>query len=312
MSLHKIKDFDPDYREHFDNTDLIGFDLYSGNDKVGSVENILVDDRGSFRYFVINTGIWILGKKTLLPIGRARIDAKSHRVYADGLSRAQVESLPEYDENSDVNYDQEERIRGAYRTTATTAGVATVLPGTATGTAPTTSPGMAAPSSPAPTPRPATNRDNYDYKQDSALYDLNDRDHQNLKLYEERLIASKTRRKTGEVAIGKRVETETAKVNVSLDKERVVIDRKPGNAKAVTPGEANFQSGEVARMEVYEEIPDIRKEAFVREEVSIRKEVDHETVQAQEQLRREELNVDKEGQTIVDKDVKSPSNQQRK
>ena len=300
MSLHKIKDFDPDYREHFDNTDLIGFDLYSGNDKVGSVENILVDDRGGFRYFVINTGVWILGKKTLLPIGRARIDAKSHRVYADGLSRAQVESLPEYDENSDVNYDQEERIRGAYRTTATTAGVATVLPG------------MAAPTSTAPTPRPATNRDNYDYKQDAALYDLNDRDHQNLKLYEERLIANKTRQKTGEVAIGKRVETETATANVSLDKERVVIDRKPGNAKAVSPGEASFQSGEVARMEVYEETPDIRKEAFVREEVSIRKEVDHETVQAQEQLRREELNVDKDGQTIIDNSEKSPSNQQRK
>ena len=300
MSLHKIKDFDPDYREHFDNTDLIGFDLYSGNDKVGSVDNILVDDRGSFRYLIINTGVWILGKRTLLPIGRARIDANDRRVYADGLTRPQIESLPEYDENSDVDYDQEERIRGAYRTTNTTAGVPTVLPG------------MAAQSSTTPTPRPATNRDNYDYKQDAALYDLNDRDHQNLKLYEERLIANKTRQKTGEVAIGKRVETETAKVDVSLDKERVVIERKPGDAKAVTPGEANFQSGEVARMEVYEEIPDIRKEAFVREEVSIRKEVEHETVQAQEELRREELNVDKDGRTVVDNDVKSQSNQQRK
>ena len=87
----------------------------------------------------------------------------------------------------------------------------------------------------------------------------------------------------------------------------MVIERTPGDAKAVTPGEANFQSGEVARMEMYEETPDIRKEAFVREEVNIHKEVDHETVQAEEQLRREELDIDKEGRTMMDKGVDSPS-----
>jgi PRC-barrel domain len=103
MSLHKIKDFDPDYRQHFDDVDMIGYDLYSGDEKIGTVENILVDDRGSFRYFVINTGVWILGKRTLLPIGRSRIEAGDRRVYADGLSREQIESLPEYDENSNVD-----------------------------------------------------------------------------------------------------------------------------------------------------------------------------------------------------------------
>jgi PRC-barrel domain len=105
MALHKIKDFDPDYRQHFDDVDMIGYDLYSGDEKVGTVENILVDDRGSFRYFVINTGVWILGKRTLLPIGRSRIEASDRRIYADGLSREQIESLPEYDENSSVDWD---------------------------------------------------------------------------------------------------------------------------------------------------------------------------------------------------------------
>jgi stress response protein YsnF len=40
----------------------------------------------------------------------------------------------------------------------------------------------------------------------------------------------------------------------------------------------------VARIEVYEETPEIRKEAFVREEVKISKVVDHETVEAQKQF----------------------------
>jgi uncharacterized protein (TIGR02271 family) len=325
MALHKIKDFDPDYRQHFDDTDMIGYDLYSGDEKVGTVENILVDDRGSFRYFVINTGVWILGKRTLLPIGRSRIEASDRRVYADGLSRAQIESLPEYDEHSTVDYDQEERTRDVYRPMSSVRdmGIAPTMGTTRstettqnmTGTRDTAAPNMtgtrdmAAPNltgtrdmaAPLPNPlRPAADRDSYDYSHDASLYDLNDRDHQNLKLYEERLIANKTRQKTGEVTVGKHVETETAKVSVPIDKERVTIERTPGSSTAVDPSETMFQSGEVARMEVYEETPDIHKEAFVREEVTIRKDVDHETVEAQEQLRREELDINKEGRTIVD------------
>jgi uncharacterized protein (TIGR02271 family) len=278
MALHKIKDFDSDYRDHFDNTDIIGFELYSGNEKVGSVDDILVDDRGSFRYFVINTGVWILGKKTLLPIGLARIDTTHRRVYADTLSKSQVEGLPEFDSLDSVNYEQEERTRGVYR--AATVDTENPLRDAA----------MA--SSSAPT-LPPYDADTYDYDRDAALYDLNDPARQNLKLYEERLIANKTRQKTGEVAIGKRVETETAQVSVPVEKERVVIERTPGDARAVSVGEADFQAGEVARMEVYEEVPEIRKETYVREEVNIRKEVDRETVNAEEQLRREELDIDK-------------------
>jgi uncharacterized protein (TIGR02271 family) len=326
MALHKIKDFDPDYRQHFDDTDIIGYDLYSGEDKVGTVENILVDDRGSFRYFVINTGVWILGKRTLLPIGRSRIEASDRRVYADGLSREQIESLPEYDENSSVDYDYEERTRGVYRPMTGTrdaampdmTGTRETMPPSMTGTRDMTAPNMTGTrdmttptgardlATPMPNPlRPAVDRDSYDYSNDASLYDLNDRDHQNLKLYEERLIANKTRQKTGEVTVGKHVETETAKVSVPIEKERVTIERTPGSGTAVDPSEAMFQSGEVARMEVYEETPDIRKEAYVREEVTIRKDVDHETVEAQEQLRREELDINKEGRTIVDNGTES-------
>jgi len=62
----------------------------------------------------------------------------------------------------------------------------------------------------------------------------------------------------------------------------------------LTPGEIDFQEGEVARIEVYEET-EIHKEAFVREEVRVRKVVEHETVEAQETIRREELDVNTEG-----------------
>jgi stress response protein YsnF len=52
-------------------------------------------------------------------------------------------------------------------------------------------------------------------------------------------------------------------------------------------------------MEVYEEVPEFHKEAFVCEEVRVSKVVDQETVTAEETLRREELNVDTEGRPVV-------------
>ncbi|MBC7969497.1 MAG: DUF2382 domain-containing protein [Verrucomicrobia bacterium] len=282
MPLQKIKDFDPDYRTHFENQDVIGYDLYSGAEKVGTVDDILVDDTGKIRYLIINTGAWIFGKQVLMPVGQAQIDYKGRRITAGGLTRAQVEALPQYDGNA-VDYDQEEQVRDVYRPAA----MGAVATGAAT----------------VDTPAPLDyDRDTYSYDRDPALYNIDESKHQNLRLYEERLIASKTRAKTGEVAIGKRVETETSKVSVPIDKERVVIERTaPTDAgTAVTPGAEAFRGGEVARMGVYEETPDIRKEAFVREEVSIRKEIDHDTVNAEETLRREELDVDTQGNPVVD------------
>ena len=92
MALLKLKEFDPDYRNHLDDQqDVKGMDLYAGTERVGAVEDVLVDESGKFRYFVINTGVWFLGKKVLLPIGRARIEYAEGRVYADSLTKDQVE-----------------------------------------------------------------------------------------------------------------------------------------------------------------------------------------------------------------------------
>lgn len=278
MPLHTIRDFDPNYRQHFDNQDISGFDLYSGNEKVGSVDNLLVDDEGHFRYLVINTGVWIFGKQVLLPIGQARIDQTARRVYVDRLTREQVENLPDYLGEMPVDYEHEEQVRGVYRPIAANQN-ATSTPATV-----------------------AADRDSYHYDRDPALYDMNDRDHQNLKLYEERLIANTQRQKTGEVIVGKRVETKQAQVEVPIEKERVIVERTtPADAgRPVDPGEATFAGGEVARLEVYAETPDVRKETFVREEVNIRKEVDRDTVNAEEQLRHEELDVKGDNPVVID------------
>ena len=120
-----------------------------------------------------------------------------------------------------------------------------------------------------------------------------------IKLYEERLVADTTRQKVGDVAIGKHVETEQAQVSVPIETERVVIERVTPTGTEVAP-EADFREGEVARIVTHEETPDIHKEAFVREEVNVRKEVEHNTVEAQATVRKEKLDINVDGAPVAD------------
>jgi uncharacterized protein (TIGR02271 family) len=265
MPLHKLEEVHPNYRETFGGDDVKNLDVYTSERVViGSVSDVLVDDDGRFRYLVIKTSSDYLNKRILLPIGLARINYSARLVDVDELSQQQMETLPEYYDNTTVDHEYEENVRSIFRPLTT---------------------------------KVVFERDRYSYQQEPALFSLNEQYHQTLRLHEERLIANKHRVKTGEVAVGKHIETETARVAVPIQKERVVIERVPptGSGTIVDPNELKFQEGEVARIEVYEEKPEIHKEAFVREEIRVKKVVDRDMVEAQDTVRREELDVDTSG-----------------
>ncbi|MBD2355255.1 DUF2382 domain-containing protein [Tolypothrix sp. FACHB-123] len=277
MALVKLEDFYPNYQEDsFELDDIKKFDVYANrNERVGSLSDILVDEQtGNFRYFVVDTGFWVFGKKVLLPVGLADIHYTEKHIYAKGLTKEQVENLPNFDDLEKVDYDYEERVRGVYRGSLTTSDI--------------TQPAM-------------YDRSTYNYEQEPSLYNIDNHDKQSLKLYEERLVANKKRRKAGEVKIGKHVQTETARVAVPVEKERVIIERvNPTDTTPSNPQNA-FHDGEVARIEIYEETPNISKEAVLREEVRVNKVVDTDTVEASETVRREELDIDSEGLPVVEK-----------
>ncbi len=317
----------------------LGVYTEGSDEKIGSVSDALVDEEGHFRYLIVDLGFWIFGKKVLLPVGRSRIDYSADRVYAVGMTRQQAEDLPEFNERLALDEDYEERVRGVYRNPNDTNRLAASTGNTASLDATTPldtampldasaaamggafNPATAADRTTANTPvtgmgdaynpataavsrttadTPVSNRGSYNYRNEPSLYELNDTDHQTLRLYEERLIANKRRQKTGEVTIGKHIETETARVAVPIEKERVVIERvTPADAgRTVTPDATAFREGEVTSVEIYEETADIRKEAFVREEVRVSKVVDHDTVETKETIRREELDVNAPGLPI--------------
>jgi len=285
MTLVSLKETYPDYRETFSDNNLSHLDDYSvyaqGEDKVGSIEDGLFDDAtGQFRYLIVDTGVWIFGKKVLLPIGKAQFDNDKKRVYVHSLTKEQVENLPEYNGDA-VDYDYEERVRGVYRENAVGQSAAVAQS--------------------APVEGRAYTQENYSYDYDADLYTAPETEDRNqpIRLYEERLVADKSRVKAGNVTVGKRVETETAQVSIPVEKERVVIERTAPTTTAAVATDHVFEDGEVARVDVYEEQASVRKEAFVREEVSVRKESTEEMVSEKTTIRREELDVDTDDRAEV-------------
>ncbi len=316
MVLHKLEEFYPNYREElFDGEDIKGLDVYARRtgEKIGSIATVLVDRQGRFRYFIINTGFWIFGKKFLLPVDYCQVSVQARRIYATGiLNKKQVEVLPEYNSRTRINRSYEERLTEAYHKSAIQYAYKSAVPVEASVPLETSASLDRAytPSRSGGILTSAMNyagrdRHTYNYQQGVSVDDLNGRAPTTTKLYEERLVANKRRRQTGEVVVSKQVQTEKARVSLPLKKERVVIERtNPTTSRNIASlSNFEFREGELARMKVYEETPDIHKEAFVREEVKIKKEVKRDTVQAEETVRREMLDIDSEGHQVVDRRI---------
>lgn len=267
MALIKLEKFYPNYRQQvLGGKDIKGIDVFAGKteEKIGTVCDDVVDLTGRFRYLVIDTSSWGIDKKVLLPVGSCRLDFRARRVYADALvSKKQVEKLPEYADGITVDYDCEEW-------------------------------GKLASPTPDENPEPVV-------LSPTVTDELDDSQPQTVTLYEERAIANKSRCQTSEVAIAKRIETETRRISIPIQKERIVIERSvPADANiVVSEGEAILGSGEVARIKIYQETVDIHKAIFVRELVTIKKEVEPDTVDAEVTLRREELEINTEGKAVV-------------
>lgn len=126
MPLSKLEEFDPNYIHNAEGCDVKAMALYTEGEKwVGPIDEVLVDNEGSFRYLVISTGFWGLGKKVMVPISLIHIDYDAGRVYIDGLSNEQVESLTEYKEEDTIDEDFEEQVKSIYNAIAKQSAVPT-------------------------------------------------------------------------------------------------------------------------------------------------------------------------------------------
>ncbi|MDE1548078.1 YsnF/AvaK domain-containing protein [Jeotgalibaca caeni] len=126
-------------------------------------------------------------------------------------------------------------------------------------------------------------------------------DDETLKLKEERLDVDTTEVQTGEVHIGKRVVEETETVEVPVRHEEITIERRPVMDGETTDGTiSDMDETEEIVIPITEEQVDVSKHTEVVEEVDIHRDEVTEQKRVSDTVRREELDVDADGDVHVE------------
>lgn len=125
-----------------------------------------------------------------------------------------------------------------------------------------------------------------------AVQDAFDR---TIQLHEEKLHVRKQPVKKGEVRVRKEVVTENKSFDVPVEREEVVIERRPASGRR----KAGDVKAEEIRIPVKEERVHLEKETVVNEEVKVGKRKVQDTEHVSGTVRREKLKVDKDGDARV-------------
>ncbi|MGI8747222.1 MAG: PRC and DUF2382 domain-containing protein, partial [Deinococcus sp.] len=257
-----------------------------GNQRIGTVRDVLVDDDYSkIRYLIVDTDVDSGSGAVVVPVGMARIDGNG--VYFEGVSAAQLGQMHRYSEDEEYTFDaqsSDERVLRGADSGVSSGGEERVLHAADT----------------ASTGTPQTGRYNY---RDEDSSDRMFKSPQQLQLLEERLSVAKDRYVAGSVEVGKWVETRTENVNVDLQREEVVIERRPVTDSR--PVDGNMQLGadsQTIRVDLEAERADVSKQAFVTEEVEIGKRTETERKTVTETVGREVLDVTRNGEVEVSGD----------
>ena len=118
--------------------------------------------------------------------------------------------------------------------------------------------------------------------------DLEDEDELRVQRSEEELLAGTRERVAGSVNVRKRVRTDRVRIEVPTRREEVSVERVPASGEA---SEAQIGADEVSVPVVEDEIV-VQKKPVVKEEIRIRKDVVHERQIVEDDVRREEVDIE--------------------
>lgn len=261
---------------NFDFDTLENADVYdSDGNKLGSVGQIYVNDRTEQPEFVtVNMGLFGT-KETFIPVNVTDSSAEGLRVQ---FTKEYIKDAPNIDVDGHLDVEEEHRLleyyshdRGAGAGTGHSgagtdrsgAGTDAAGPGTGTGAA-------------------GAGQESH-----------------GLAAHEERLNVGTEQRERGEVHLRKRVRTEQQTVEVPVQREELVVDREkvdPNSADARSSDTINDAGQDEETVTLREERPVVDKETVVTEKVNVGKRVVEDTETVSGEVRKEEIDVEGEGQ----------------
>jgi uncharacterized protein (TIGR02271 family) len=272
-----------------------GYTVYDqAGEKIGKVDDLFVDDSDQPEYIGVKMGF--LGtRSTLIPWDAVSSTDDEGRAITVATDKTAAKDGPTFDDDREITPEFEREVysyyglehtngtdgRGAYGSyysdESTEAG--TVGPGMSVGDTET-----------------GEFREHAAYDEgvnQSRGDDLEDEDELRVQRTEEELAAGTREREAGRLKVRKRVRTDREQIEVPTRHEEVSVERVPVEGEAT---EAEIGEDEVV-VPVTEEEVVVGKRAVAKEEVRIRKDVVEDTEVVEEDVRREEIEVEDETST---------------
>jgi uncharacterized protein YrrD len=95
--------------------ELLGYDVLAKDGEIGSVDDFYFGDHEwRFRYLIVRTGTWILGRKVLIPVQELGDPEWAQSRFPVSLTREQVKNSPEIDTRKPVSRQQEITLYAHY------------------------------------------------------------------------------------------------------------------------------------------------------------------------------------------------------
>jgi uncharacterized protein (TIGR02271 family) len=294
-------------------------------DKIGKVDELFVDENDQIEYIGVKMGLFGLQGTRLIPWEATRTDEREHRIELS-VDKETVKNGPAFENDEDITADYEKQIyshyglggrqgttqRGAYgdyyrdendatsrsaaaaglfgeeRHTGQRRGAETrsnegLSTGERRGEA---GPGMIMGDTESGRFEPHDPRQEGPNEPES---DLEDEDELRVQRVEEELRIGTREREAGAMRVRKRVRTEREQLRVPKRREEVHVERVPVEGREAP--EADIGEDEVV-MPVTEEEVIVEKRPEVKEEIRVRKGVVQDEELVEEDVRREEVDVD--------------------
>jgi uncharacterized protein (TIGR02271 family) len=256
-------------------------------EKIGKVDDLFLDESDQPEYFGVKMGF--LGtSSTLIPADIATVDREQSSIEVS-QPKSIVRDGPAFDDDREITPDYENEVRSYYGLSATTG---TDDRGTyadySAGDPGAVGPGMREGDTETGEFR-GHSEDDEGVNQSSGS-DLEDEDELRVQRTEEELAAGTREREAGQLKVRKRVRTDREHIEVPTRHEEVSVERVPVEGDA---SEAEIGDDEVVVPVIEEEVV-VGKRPVVKEEVRVRKDVVEDTEVVEEDVRREEIDVEDE------------------
>ena len=263
--------------------------------KIGKVDDLFLDENDQPEYFGVKMG-FLGSNSTLIPADLTTVNNERGFIEVS-RSKDSVTNGPAFGDDREITLEYENEVRSYYGLgpiedsgsygdyqggeTGEHSGAGT----TDSGSVGTVGPGMSQGDTESGEFR-EHGRDREGVAQPGS--DLEDEDELRVQRSEEELRAGTREREAGAMKVRKRVRTDRERIEVPVKHEEVSVERVPVSGEAT---EAQIGEDEVS-VPVTEEEVVVDKRAVAKEEVRIRKDVVEDTEVVEEDVRREEIDVE--------------------